>query len=157
MNYRSSKEIVDLFVAFSRDMIASRDSLDLSLDLSLVSHRGASGARPDFRVAAKTDDELASVAAGIEERRRAGTEYRDQAVLCVSNSRLNEMAAGLEERGIPVLHLEDLFDRQETKTLLSILTLFQDPFAIRLLTMAQVPKFEMNLEDVTLVMDSLRS
>jgi len=60
------------------------------------------------------------VAAGIRELETGGVRFRDQAVLCRSNRRLNEIAEALEARGIPVLHLGSLFEREEVRDLLAL-------------------------------------
>ncbi|MCT6721769.1 UvrD-helicase domain-containing protein, partial [Acidovorax sp. K2F] len=107
VNYRSRQEVIDAFTAFSGTMKASTGSMPLHLNAS----RGASGARPEFKVVRSTDDEISAVAATIKHQQEAGTAFRHQALLCASNARLSEIAEGLEARGIPVLHLGSLFER----------------------------------------------
>jgi len=144
INYRSRHEIVDTFTTFSRTMKASVGTLPLQL----YSNRGASGNRPEFRVANMGEDEISAIAAAIQEQQRDGAAYFNQAVLCGSNARLGSIAEGLEARGIPVLHLGSLFERPEIKDLLALLSLLVDPRASGLVRVATAPMFGMPLQDV---------
>lgn len=152
INYRSSSEIVDLYCHFSKDMKASEDTLPLRLNAK----RGASGTRPELRTARTLDDEIAVIAHVIEEKKRQGVEYKDQAVLCTSNSRLNEIAKNLENIGIPALYLGSLFERDEVKDLLSLLSLVTDPRATGLIRAAALPGYEVGLEYITWIQQHLR-
>ena len=85
--------------------------------------------RPQIRRYEGPDDESAGIAASIRDlrgSRRIG--LRDQAVLCRTHQRLNEIASALEARDIPVLHLGSLFEREEIREMLSLLSLAVDWF-----------------------------
>jgi hypothetical protein len=69
-------------------------------------------------------------------------------VLCRSNNRLNEIAAALEARGIPVLHLGSLFERDEIRDLLALLSLAIDPFGDALVRVAAAPRYRARLQDI---------
>ena len=71
-----------------------------------------------------------------------GVALRDQAVLCRTNRRLNEIARALEERGIPVLHLGSLFEREEIRDLLSILSSRPISYGAGLVRIAAMPRYE---------------
>ena len=60
---------------------------------------------------------MAGIAAsGKRSLETTGIALRDQAILCRTNARLNEIAFGLECRGIPVLHLgSSLPSREEVR------------------------------------------
>jgi DNA helicase-2/ATP-dependent DNA helicase PcrA len=152
VNYRSSQEVIDIFTAFSTTMKASRGSLPLQLKAS----RAASGVTPEFIVAGSTEDEISAIAATIKRRQEAGTAYREQALLCVSNARLSEIAKGLEARGIPVLHLGSLFERPEIKDLLAMLSMLSDPYAMGLMRVSTMPSYEFPLQDVLHFIETLR-
>lgn len=122
VNYRSVQEVVDVFTAFSCTMKAAASALPLQL----TANRGVSNAPPEFRVVRSTDDEISAMAAAIQAQHEAGIPYRRQALLCASNARLSEIAEGLEERGLPVLHLGSLFERPEVKDLLALLSMLFD-------------------------------
>jgi DNA helicase-2/ATP-dependent DNA helicase PcrA len=144
VNYRSVAEVVNLYSKFSADMKASVGALPLNLDVK----RGASGELPEFRVADKPDDEIASIAAAILEKTEEGFSYAQQAVLCTSNARLSEIAGALERQGIPVLHLGSLFERPEIRDILSLLSLLVDKRALGLVRAANLPGIKMTVNDV---------
>jgi len=152
INYRSGQEVIDVFTAFSSTMKASLGALPLQLAAS----RGVLGIPPEFRVVRSTDDEISAIAAAIQSQQEAGIPYRRQALLCASNARLNDIAEGLEARGIPVLHLGSLFERPEIKDLLSLLSLLTDPHAVGLIRIATVAGYEMPLQDVMQIVRHLR-
>ncbi|WP_050660553.1 UvrD-helicase domain-containing protein [Gallaecimonas pentaromativorans] len=152
INYRSSSEIVELYRHFSMSMKSSEYALPLQID----AERGPSGELPDFRVATTVDDEIALLAAAVEEKKLQGIEYKDQAILCTSNSRLSEIAAGLEGLGLPVLYLGSLFERSEVKDLLSLLSLVTDRRATGLIRAATLPGFTLRLEHITALQLYLR-
>ena len=74
---------------------------------------------PELRTLVDPDDEAAGIAASVRELEKDGVALRDQAMLCRTNDRLNEIAQALEDRGIPVLHLGSLFEREEIRDLLA--------------------------------------
>jgi Zn-dependent peptidase ImmA (M78 family) len=124
VNYRSSQEIIDAFSAVAPHLAASRGMLPLQL----VAAKGASKIKPELRCFETPEDEAAGIAASVRELEHLGVALRDQAVLCHTNKRLNDIALALEVRGIPVLHLGSLFERDEVRNLLALLSLAIDPF-----------------------------
>jgi hypothetical protein len=103
------------------------------------------------------DDEIEGIAASVREVESAGIPLRKQAVLCRTNGRLNEIASGLEARGIPVLHLGSLFEREEVRDLLAILSLAIDPFADGLARVGAMPRYNLSLQDVYCASRHLRA
>jgi hypothetical protein len=81
---------------------------------------------------------------------------RDQAVICRSNRRLNEIAAALEARNIPVLHLGSLFERDEIRDLLALMSLAVDPFGDALVRVGALPRYSIPLQDVHAALIHLR-
>lgn len=152
INYRSSNEIVDLYRHFSMGMKATEGALPLQLQ----AHHGSLGKRPELRVATTPDDEIAVLAAAIMEKKSQGVEYKDQAILCTSNNRLSEIAASLEALGLPVLYLGSLFEREEIKDLLSLLSLVTDRRATGLVRAATLPGYIVRLEHITALQQHLR-
>jgi superfamily I DNA/RNA helicase/Zn-dependent peptidase ImmA (M78 family) len=144
LNYRSTQEIVNTFVSVAGHMGASQGMLPLTLSAM----RGQSSIHPQIRRYETLDDEVEGVAASIREVESAGVPLRKQAVLCRTNARLNEIASGLEARGIPVLHLGSLFEREEVRDLLAILSLAIDPFGDGLARVGAMPRYSLSLQDV---------
>jgi superfamily I DNA/RNA helicase len=152
VNYRSSQELVEAVVGFAPHMGASQGMLPLAL----TADRGSTGIRPQVRRFDTLDQEMAGLAASIRELEAAGVRRRDQAVLCRSNERLHEIAAALEARGIPVLHLGSLFERDEVRDLLALLSLAADPFGDGLARVGTMPRYDLPLQDVRTVILRLR-
>ncbi|HEX2134792.1 MAG TPA: ATP-dependent DNA helicase [Microvirga sp.] len=144
VNYRSSQEIVDAVVGFAPHMGASEGMLPLAL----TADRGSTAIKPQLRRFDTPDQETAGLAASVRELEAAGVRLRDQAVLCRSNGRLHEIAAALEARGIPVLHLGSLFERDEVRDLLALLSLAVDPFGDGLARVGAMPRYDLPLQDV---------
>lgn len=152
INYRSSEEVISTFQAFAPHMIASAGMLPLALEAD----NGPSGLHPDLRVFQTKEDEVDGIAAAILSLEGDGVRLRDQVVLCRSNARLNEIATGLEARGIPVLHLGSLFERSEIRDLLSLLTLKVDPFGSGLLRIGAMARYAIPLQDLWIAISRLR-
>ena len=153
VNYRSTEQIVHSFVAVAPHMGASKGMLTLALETD----RGKGPNRPEIRRFETLDDEAEGVAASIRQLEGAGVRLRDQAVLCRTNKRLNEMASALDVRGIPVLHLGSIFEREEVRDLLATLSLAVDPFGDALVRVGAMPRYGLTLQDVYCVSRFLRS
>lgn len=153
VNYRSSEEIIKTFEAIAPRMAASNGMLALQL----TSNEGASSVSSELRTFETLEDEEAGVAASILELQKAGVDLRDQAVLCRTNRRLNEIATALEVRGIPVLHLGSLFERSEVRDLLALLSFAVDSFGDSLVRVAAMPRYEIPLQDVHQCLSLLRA
>jgi superfamily I DNA/RNA helicase len=152
INYRSTQNIIDAYAAFARDMAIPAELAQLDLEAS----RGEGTTLPDIRGFGTPNDEAAGIAASIRELEKDGVALRDQAVLCRTNPRIDQIARALEARGIPVLHLGSLFEREEIRDLLSLLTLATDRFGAGLVRIAAMPRYQMPLQDVKRVLDHLR-
>jgi superfamily I DNA/RNA helicase len=152
VNYRSTQEVIDAFEAVAPRMQASRGMLALELEAD----HGSSSIRPQLRRFETLENEAEGIAASVRELEAAGIPLRDQAVLCRTNSRLNDVAAALEFRGIPVLHLGSLFERDEIRDQLALLTLAIDPFGDGLARVGAMPRYDVPLQDIRTVIGLLR-
>jgi DNA helicase-2/ATP-dependent DNA helicase PcrA len=152
INYRSTEQIVKAFMAIAPRMGASEGMLPLSL----TADRGRGNGPPQIRRYDTLDEEAGGVAASVRELEAEGIRLRDQAVLCRSNKRLNEIAAALEVRGIPVLHLGSLFEREEVRELLALMSLVIDPFGDALARVGAMSRYGLSLNDVYLASRYLR-
>lgn len=144
INYRSTEQIVATFVGVAPQMGASEGMLSLEL----AADRGSGPNKPEIRRYDTLDDEVGGIAASIQELESMGVPLHEQAVLCRSNRRLNEIATGLEAYGIPVLHLGSLFEREEVRDLLALLSLAVDPFGGGLARVGAMPRYGLSLQDV---------
>jgi DNA helicase II / ATP-dependent DNA helicase PcrA len=152
MNYRSVDQIVQTFTDFSKQMLASKGMLPLAL----TAIRGGGPYAPEIRSFETLDDEIGGLAAAIKEIESAGIRLRNQAVLCRTNARLNEIAQGLETRGIPVLHLGSLFERDEVRDLLAVLAFIGDSSGDALVRLAAMERYAISLQDVYRVLGHFR-
>lgn len=153
VNYRSTKQIIDTFTAVAPRMAASAGMLPLSLEAD----RGNGPAKPQILRYETLAEEAGGIAASVRELEKMGVALRDQAVLCRSNRRLNEIAAALEARGIPVLHLGSFFEREEVRELLALLSLAVDPFGDALVRVGAMSRYNVPLQDVHVAMQHLRT
>ena len=152
ISYRSTQQIIDTFTTFAQDMGASKGMLALKL----TADRGVGPELPDLRKFDHDEDEEEGIAAAIQELEGKGVRLRDQAVLCRSNRRLNEIAAALEARNIPVLHLGSLFERDEIRDLLALMSLAVDPFGDALVRVGALPRYGIPLQDIHAALVHLR-
>jgi len=150
-NYRSVEEVVRTFSNFATGMKVG------DAGSGLESERGSSGGMPELRTVDQSPQQTVAIADAIEEMRRCGCAYRDQAVLCTGNEKLSELGQDLERLGIPVLFLGSLFERPEVKDLLSLLTIINDRRAMGLVRVACMAEFAMPITDVASVYEYLRS
>lgn len=152
LSYRSTQKVLDTFGRFSADMPLPQELANLPLNAA----RGAGDAVPELRTLVDPDDETAGIAASVRELEKRGVDLRDQAILCRTNDRLNEIAQALEDRGIPVLHLGSLFEREEIRDLLSVLSLATDRFGAGLVRIACLERYAIPAQDVKRLLDHLQ-
>lgn len=150
INYRSTPEVVHAFSAFAAGMSAADGEEALEAD------RGPSGKLPEIITVDNASLLTSAIADGIQELRKSGYRYRDQAVLCRGNDRLSEVGRELERAGIPVLFLGSLFERPGVKDLVAVLSLLVDRRAMGLIRTACWPEFAMSVEDAVCVFEHLR-
>jgi superfamily I DNA/RNA helicase len=151
-SYRSTDAIIASFASFSRHMKASAGLHELKLKTD----KGA-GVPTQVRAFDNLDAEIGGVVASIGELEQAGIPLREQAVLCRTNKRLNEIAAGLEQRGIPVLHLGSLFERDEVRDLLALMSLAVDSIGTGIARVGAMPRYAIPLQDVYRIVGLLKA
>ncbi|MGZ8940412.1 MAG: 3'-5' exonuclease [Limisphaerales bacterium] len=151
MNYRSVDEVCKTFLHFASGMQVVNGA-----DVQLVADRGPAGKPPEHRAVGSDNEEIAAVVESIHEMRAAGHSYRDQAVLCSGNERLGRFAQGLERLGVPVLYLGSLFERDEIKDLLCLLSMVVDRRAMGLVRVAAMRDYSIVLADVDHVLSHLK-
>jgi superfamily I DNA/RNA helicase len=148
VNYRSTKEIVDLYSGFGGTMKVRT----FAGAADLRAEKGAGGERPTVFQGTDATDEMDLLAGSVRELEASGTALRDQAVLARSNGSLARFAEEMEARGIPVLYLGPLFERSEVRDLLSILSLIADEHGTGLVRIAELPEYKVPIEDTLRVL-----
>tara|TARA_R110002072_G_scaffold265241_1_gene424141 strand:+ start:5166 stop:8420 length:3255 start_codon:yes stop_codon:yes gene_type:complete len=152
VNYRSRPTIVDTVATLATGMRASRGRAFTPWEV----HRNESPGEVKFALASDEHAETAGIAREIEQRRLAGLSYREQAVLCRSHTTLSRTAAALEEAGVPVLYLGNLFEREEIRDLLALLELTCMGRGRGLLRVAAFPEYQIPQSDVELLLQAAR-
>lgn len=101
-------------------------------------------------VAVAEDEEAQAdgLAAQIRGWEAKGVPFREQAILCRTNAQATDLSSTLEARGIPTLHLGDLFGRPEVKDLLAVIALGSEPEGTALTRVARFPEYAVPFEDV---------
>ena len=146
-NYRSRKQIVDMFGEYAGNMRVGGNQA-----VNLEAKRGFGEEAVDYNVARDFEAEVAGVAAEIERMRVKGFAYREQAVLSRGHRNLERVAAGLEAAGVPVLYLGDLFERPEVRDLLALISFTAEPHRGGLYRLAGLRPYRMPLADVRLLL-----
>ncbi|HLM61420.1 MAG TPA: UvrD-helicase domain-containing protein, partial [Pyrinomonadaceae bacterium] len=146
-NYRSRKEVVDLFAHFAGRMKTTDDKSYNAWE----AFRGAAGTENLSAVKVEIADSLhaeaANVAANIQKYHARGLQYKDCAVICRTHAQLNKFAKVLSEKGIPIFYLGELFERDEVRDLLALLDLKVSPGGHSLIRVAQFPEYKIPLSD----------
>lgn len=143
-NYRSQRAVVDVVAELAPRMRATVGRRFTPWDVA----RPTAGGAVRMEVAEDETSEAEGIAAAIEDLRRGGVAYSDQAVLCRSHATLERLALHLERAGVPVLYLGDLFERPEIRDLLSLLSLACHGDGRGLLRVARFPEYRAPLADV---------
>lgn len=151
VNYRSRQQIVRTFGTYADHM-----KVGVGRANNLEARRGPGPNAVDLNVATDKDSEIAGIAATIRAFKAKGVPYRCQAILCRGHSYLQEIAGALEAADIPVLNLGEIFEREEVRDLLAILSFVAEPHRGALMRLATLPRYRMPLDDVRTFLDAAR-
>lgn len=145
-NYRSGAPVVRAFSQFTGHMAA-----DPQAGASWESHRGELG-EVSLTVMPTVVGEAAAIRERIEELRQQGFDYRDQAILARSHLTLSRITDTLEQLGVPMLYLGDLFERSEIRDLLSLVAIDAEFGGIGLVRVGQLPEYGATRQDTLTVL-----
>ena len=134
-NYRSGKPVVDIFQRFGAGISAAPRPA-----ASWHPHRGTVGSI-DYMHAPNVAAEAAGIGQQISRLKDDGVSYRDQAVLARTHLSLARLAKHLEDDGVPILYLGDLFERKEIRDLLSLVSIGAEPGGAGLVRVAQFSEY----------------
>ncbi len=151
-SYRSTPEIVEAMSGFSTTIRASKSSLELRLETS----RDSAGEGLALAVVDDAESEIAAVAGRLGELYERGVALSRQAVLCRSNAGLSAYSEGLEARGLPVLHLGSLFEREEVRDMLALLSLVAEAAGAGLMRVAAFADYAVEIADVRTFLKAIR-
>jgi DNA helicase-2/ATP-dependent DNA helicase PcrA len=144
-NYRSFAPVIRTFERFSAAMGDGN-----AMSGKWAAHR-ADGGEVCMTVAPSLAAEAEAIRNKIEELRAMGVRYRDQALLARSHLTLARITGILEQLGVPLLYLGDLFERPEIRDLLSLVALDAEFGGIGLVRVAVMPEYGASREDALAV------
>lgn len=148
-NYRSQPAVLEVFTKLAPQMSAAQNTSFTPWQPD----RSDSGGKVMMEIAEDAPGEIVGLAREIEHQRAAGVRYSDQAVLCRSHTGLARIAAGLEQAGVPVLYLSDIFERPEVRDLLSLLELACEGDGRGLVRVARFEEYQVPLADVLTLLE----
>jgi superfamily I DNA/RNA helicase/Zn-dependent peptidase ImmA (M78 family) len=140
-NYRSHAPIVKAFARFSGAMGGGR------MAGAWTPTRGA-GSPVTVTASPTLSAEGEAIQHRIEALRKAGISYAEQAILARSHLTLGRITSILEQLGVPLLYLGDLFERPEVRDLLSLVSIDAELGGIGLLRVAALPDYGVPKSDV---------
>jgi DNA helicase II / ATP-dependent DNA helicase PcrA len=144
-NYRSFAPIVHSFERFSRTMGSG------GIAGSWKPSRG-NGGQVTLTVAPTLAAEGEAIRDAIERLRADGVLYADQAILARSHLTLARITAVLEQLGVPLLYLGDLFESGEIRDLLSLIALDAEYGGVGLVRVAALPEYRVPRDDAIAVL-----
>jgi ATP-dependent DNA helicase UvrD/PcrA len=139
-NYRSFAPVVRIFERFAAVMGGG------AMSGAWKAHR-ANGGEVSLIVAPTLAAEGEAIRDKIEELRKRGVTYGDQVILARSHLTLARITGVLEQLGVPLLYLGDLFERKEIRDLLSLVALDAEFGGIGLVRVAALPEYQVPRED----------
>jgi DNA helicase-2/ATP-dependent DNA helicase PcrA len=149
-NYRSCETVVRVFERFGAGIAtAPRPAA------SWKAHRGKVGF-VELVHAPDLQSEAVAMREQIDRLRSLGIGYEDQAILAGTHLCLARFGRILQELGVPILYLGDLFERPEIRDLLALISLGAEPGGVGLVRVAQFPQYGATREDAIRVIDHAR-
>lgn len=152
-NYRSSEPIVAACRSFATEMKATHKK---SLPYNAESRGPEFSDIPLTIVTESTMDVGSAVAAEIKELSKQGVDYSQQVILSPTNDGLDDAATALAHAGIPSVHLGSLFEREEVRDVLSILSLIGEPVGSALSRVGTLPGTELCSADISVCLIAAR-
>jgi superfamily I DNA/RNA helicase/Zn-dependent peptidase ImmA (M78 family) len=145
-NYRSYEPVVRTFAQFSASMGGGG-----GMTGSWQATR-ADGGEVTLTTAPTLSAEAEAIRDKIEEFREKGIAYSDQVILARTHLTLSRVTGVLEQLGVPLLYLGDLFERGEIRDLLSLLALGVEQGDVGLTRLATIPAYQATRQDALVVL-----
>ena len=150
-NYRSNQQIVDTYTAFARSL---NDPVWRTA-VHLKAERG-DGHGPQLLIAPDLDSEVTAIATTIEAHRANKIPYRDQAIIVRTHTHAERVAVRLQALGVPTMYLGDIFERDEVRNLLALVSFVAEPSRGALLRLASTRTYRTSLDDVRAFLQQAR-
>ncbi len=143
-NYRSFAPVVQAFESFAATMGGGAMA-------GTWKATRAAGGDVTLTVAPTLSAEAEAIKEKIEALRSAGIPYREQAILARTHLTLARITSILEELGVSLLYLGDLFERAEIKDLLCLVALGAETGNLGLVRVAAAPAYGVTRDEALLV------
>lgn len=150
-NRRSSAEILEIVQQVGRRHVLESTSLKLADTTAAV---GKVGHMPMLVRCQPATAMAEAVASGVQRINREGVSFGRQAVLARWNYEVDHIAAGLRDKGIPVLYIGELAQRREVKTLLCLMQLLVERLPRALVGLMGEPMLKLDLSDLRILLDA---
>jgi DNA helicase-2/ATP-dependent DNA helicase PcrA len=144
-NYRSFAAVVRTFEQFAGVMG------DRTTAGAWTPVRGMGG-EVTLTVAPTVAAEAEAIRAKIDELGKRGIPYREQATLGRSHLTIARITGPLEQLGVPLLYLGDLFERDEVRDLLSLAGLDAEYGGVGLVRVAALPEYRVPRNDALMLL-----
>ena len=144
-NYRSFGPVVRTFEQFSKSM-GIRGEMAGSWTATRTS-----GGEVTLAVTPNLSAEAEAIRDKIEEFRVRGVPYSEQVILARTHLMLARLTRILEQLGVPLLYLGDLFERDEIRNLLSLVAIDAEFGGIGLIRVAALPAYQATRADALAV------
>jgi len=145
INYRSQPAILKTFSALAPQMKAVRQP---GVHVEWAAHRPDQGCQVIFEITESRETEAEFLAAEVRKQQRRGIPLSRQAVICRSHNNLAHFAMALENAGVPILYLGDIFERHEGRDLLSLMELSCEGRGRALLRVGRFPEYKIPFKDI---------
>ncbi|WP_374250327.1 UvrD-helicase domain-containing protein [Xanthobacter sp.] len=149
-NYRSCETVVRAFARFGAEMAAAPKPA-----ATWRAKRGRVGF-VDLLHAPDLASEAAAIRDQIERLKGDGIGYEDQAILATTHLCLARFGRALQDLGVPVLYLGDLFERPEIRDLLSLVSLGSDRGGVGLVRVAGFPQYGVSRSEAVMLLRHAR-
>lgn len=150
-NRRSSTEILEIVQQVGRRHVLEKTPLKLE---DTTATAGKVGHMPSLVQCHPETAMAEAVVEGVKEMHSSGIPYRNQAVLSRGNYEVQQIAARLREKSIPVLYIGELAQRKEVKNLLCLMQLLVERLPRALVGLMSEPGLKVELEDLRILLDA---
>jgi len=150
-NRRCSSEILAVVQQVGRRHVLEGTPLKLT---DTTATAGKAGHPPILVQCQPASAMTEAVAEYVQEMHKKGISYGKQAVLSRGNYELQQIAACLRKRNIPVLYIGELAQRREVKSLLCLMQLLVERSPRALVGLMGEPGLKVELEDLRILLDA---
>lgn len=150
-NRRSSAEILEVVQQVGRLHVLESTSLKLE---NTATTAGKVGHVPVLVQCQPSTAMTEAVVDGIQRIHKGGVSYGKQAVLSRGNYEIEQIAAALREKDIPVLYIGELARRREVKKLLCLMQLLVERMPRALVGLMEEPALNVDLDNLRLLLDA---